>query len=62
MSWFVRQIGYSGLVVNFDEAINLYKITHPQTRNKNYETILKIYNDTLQGHLEGLYITIGGTP
>jgi hypothetical protein len=62
MSWFVRQIGYSGLVVNFDEAINLYKITHPQTRNKNYETILKIYNDTLQGDLEGLYITIGGTP
>jgi ATP-dependent helicase Lhr and Lhr-like helicase len=47
--------------VNLDEAINLYKITHPQTRDKNYETILKIYNDTLQGNIEGLYITFGGT-
>ncbi len=62
LSQFVKQIGYSGLVINFDEAINLYKITHPQTRDKNYETILKIYNDTLQGNVEGLYITIGGTP
>ncbi|MGP7817405.1 ATP-binding protein [Niallia sp. 01092] len=62
MSQFVKQIGYSGLVVNFDEAINLYKITHLQTREKNYETILKIYNDTLQGSVEGLYITFGGTP
>lgn len=61
LSQFIKQVGYSGLVVNFDEAINLYKITHPQTRDKNYETILKIYNDTLQGTVEGLYITISGT-
>jgi len=59
---FVRQIGYSGLVVNFDEAINLYKITHPQARDKNYETILKIFNDTLQGNVVGLYIIFSGTP
>lgn len=58
---FVRQIGYSGLVINLDEAINLYKINHPQTREKNYETILKIFNDILQGNLGGLYITFGGT-
>ncbi|WP_449354836.1 ATP-binding protein [Virgibacillus natechei] len=62
MTKFVKQIGYSGLVINLDEAINLYKITHPQTRDKNYETILKIYNDTLQGNLEGLYVSFGGTP
>ncbi|WP_342431137.1 ATP-binding protein [Neobacillus sp. FSL H8-0543] len=61
LSQFVRQIGYSGLVINFDEAINLYKITHPHTREKNYETILKIFNDTLQGNMEGLYINFGGT-
>ncbi|MFC0470862.1 ATP-binding protein [Halalkalibacter kiskunsagensis] len=61
VSQFVKQIGYSGLIVNFDEAINLFKITHPQAREKNYEIILKIYNDTLQGTLEGLYITFGGT-
>lgn len=59
---FIRQIGYAGLVVNLDEAINLYKITHALTREKNYETILKMYNDTLQGSSEGLYITFGGTP
>jgi hypothetical protein len=62
MARFVKQIGYSGLVINLDEAINLYKITHPQTREKNYESILKIYNDALQGNIEGLYITFGGTP
>lgn len=62
MAKFVRQIGYSGLVVNFDEAINLYKLDHTQARNKNYESILKIFNDTLQGHVEGLYVTFSGTP
>ncbi|SFI99666.1 ATP-binding protein [Thermoflavimicrobium dichotomicum] len=62
MAHFVRQIGYSGLVVNLDEAINLYKIDHKQSREKNFEVILKIFNDTLQGSLGGLYITIGGTP
>ncbi|MDR6123487.1 hypothetical protein QFZ87_003084 [Bacillus sp. SLBN-46] len=61
LSQFVRQIGYSGFVINFDEAINLYKITHPHTRDKNYETILKIYNDTVQGNMEGLYINFSGT-
>lgn len=62
MAKFMRQAGYSGLVINLDEAINLYKISHSQTRDKNYETILKMYNDTLQGNSEGLYITFGGTP
>jgi hypothetical protein len=61
LSQFVKQIGFAGLVINLDEAINLYKITHAQTREKNYETILKMYNDTLQGNTEGLYITFGGT-
>lgn len=61
MSQFVKQVGYEGLVINFDEAINLYKITHPQAREKNYETILTMFNDCLQGNLEGLYITFGGT-
>jgi hypothetical protein len=62
MAKFIRQVGYAGLVINLDEAINLYKISHSQTRDKNYETILKMYNDTLQGNSEGLYITFGGTP
>lgn len=62
MARFVRDIGYSGLVVNFDEAINLYKITHSVSREKNYEAILRMFNDIVQGTLEGLYISFGGTP
>lgn len=58
---FITEVGYSGLVVNFDEAINLYKITHAQTREKNYETILQFYNDALQGKAEHLYMTFAGT-
>lgn len=54
-------LGYSGFVVNFDEAINLYKIIHPQTRDKNYEKILEIYNDCLQGKSHNLLINFGGT-
>jgi len=58
---FVKQIGYSGLVINLDEAVNLYKINHPLSRERNYETILSIYNDCLQGTVEGFYFTFSGT-
>ena len=58
---FFVAIGYSGLVVNLDEAINLYKIIHPQTRDKNYEKILNIYNDCMQGRTNNLMFNFGGT-
>ncbi len=58
---FLVQIGYSGLVINLDEAINLYKIIHPATRDKNYEKILNIYNDCMQGRVSNLMINFGGT-
>lgn len=61
LSQFVRQVGYAGLVVNLDEAINLYKINHRLARERNYETILSMFNDCLQGNIEGLYITFSGT-
>jgi hypothetical protein len=61
-SKFIMYVGYSGLIVNFDEAINLYKITHAQTREKNYEVILSIFNDITQGKAEHLYVTFAGTP
>lgn len=54
-------LGYRGFVVNLDEAINLYKIAQRQTREKNYEKILSIYNDCLQGNADNLLINIGGT-
>ena len=59
---FVRRIGYKGLVVFIDECVNLYKITNKISRENNYEKILSMFNDTLQGKSEGLGIFLGGTP
>ncbi len=54
--------GYQGFVINLDEAINLYKIPMTQTRNSNYEQILRIYNDcTYEGRVKGLLVNFGGT-
>lgn len=54
-------IGYSGFMINLDEAINLYKIQNSATREKNYEKILTIYNDCFQGKIENLFFNIAGT-
>ena len=54
-------LGYSGFVINLDEAVNLYKISTSVTREKNYEKILAIYNDCFQGKISNLYINIAGT-
>lgn len=62
MGRFVRLAGYSGLLVCLDELVNLYKITNPHSRNANYEQILRILNDSLQGITEGLGFILGGTP
>ncbi|MCL2095513.1 MAG: ATP-binding protein [Oscillospiraceae bacterium] len=59
---FVRKIGYKGLIVFIDECVNLYKITNKISRENNYEKILSMFNDTLQGKAEGLGIFMGGTP
>ncbi|MBI3043995.1 MAG: ATP-binding protein [Betaproteobacteria bacterium] len=59
---FVRLAGFSGLMVCFDELVNLYKLAHTQSRNGNYEQILRILNDSLQGNSVGLGILLGGTP
>lgn len=57
-----RKMGYRGLVVFIDECVNLYKIPHRVSRENNYEKILSMFNDTLQGRAEGLDIIFGGTP
>ncbi|MBQ9777859.1 MAG: ATP-binding protein, partial [Clostridia bacterium] len=57
-----RKIGYRGLVVFVDECVNLYKITHRVSRENNYEKILSMFNDALQGKAEGLLLVLGGTP
>ncbi|MGL4431699.1 MAG: ATP-binding protein [Plesiomonas shigelloides] len=62
MSLFVRQAGYNGLLVNLDEMVNLYKLNSSQARTSNYEQILRILNDCLQGSAEHLGFLLGGTP
>ena len=57
-----RKIGYRGLVVFVDECVNLYKIVHRVSRENNYEKILSMFNDALQGKAEGLLLVLGGTP
>lgn len=59
---FVRLAGYSGLLVCLDEMVNLYKLANTQARTSNYEQILRILNDSLQGSAEGLGFVLGGTP
>lgn len=62
MSLFVRQAGYRGLLVFLDEAVNLYKLNSRQARESNYEQILRMLNDCLQGNAGHLGFLIGGTP
>jgi hypothetical protein len=62
LSAFVRLAGYSGLMVVFDEMVNIYKLQHAQSREKNHEQILRIVNDVLQGSAQHLAFVFGGTP
>ncbi len=62
MAKFVRLAGYDGLLVCMDEMVNIYKLANSQARNSNYEQILRILNDCLQGTAAGLGIIMGGTP
>lgn len=59
---FVSDIGYKGLLVLIDEVVHLYKITHSISRQKNYDKILAMFNDTRAGGAEYLGIFMGGTP
>lgn len=54
-------MGYSGFMINLDEAINLYKISTAAMRAKNYEKILMIFNDCFQGKVSNLFINFAGT-
>jgi hypothetical protein len=59
---FVRVAGFGGLLVCLDELVNLYKLQNSQARKQNYEQILRILNDVLQGTTEGIGFILGGTP
>lgn len=62
MARFVRLAGYGGLLICLDELVNLYKLHSRQARESNYEQVLRILNDSLQGSAEGLGLLLGGTP
>lgn len=61
-SRFVRLSGFAGLFVCLDEMVNLYKLSNSKARNSNYEQLLRILNDSLQGSSVGLGFVFGGTP
>lgn len=56
------KLGYSGFMVFIDECVNLYKIPNRISREANYEKLLAIFNDTLQGKAKNLGVIFGGTP
>ena len=59
---FVGKAGYKGLLVVLDELVNLYKLASKQARDANYEQILRILNDVLQGSASHIGFLMGGTP
>ena len=59
---FVHLAGYGGLIVALDELVNLYKLANTRARNSNYEQILRIINDCLQGSVAHLGFILAGTP
>ena len=62
LSRFCVQAGYKGLLINIDEMVNLYKLPSHTARSTNYEQLLRILNDCLQGSAEHLGFLMGGTP
>jgi hypothetical protein len=58
----VRKAGYKGLLICMDEMVNLYKIPNSVSRKSNYEEILSMLNNTLQGTFSNIGFIMGGTP
>ena len=59
---FFRLAGYAGMMIMVDELVNIDKIPNAITRQYNYEKMLTMYNDTLQGKAKYLGIIMGATP
>jgi len=62
VSRLVRLAGYDGTFIVLDEMVNLYKLANSQARNANYEQVLRVVNDVLQGTAERMGFYFGGTP
>lgn len=59
---FAVKAGYNGLLIFLDEGVNLFKISHKQARDSNYEKLLTIFNDTMQGKAQHIGVFLSGTP
>ncbi|MDB9312187.1 ATP-binding protein [Spirulina sp. CS-785/01] len=59
---FAADIGYKGLILFLDEAVHLYKISHRRSRQSNYDRLLAMFNDTMQGKADSLGVVVCGTP
>ena len=57
-----KMLGYQGLLVLIDKSVNLYKIPNRVSRENNYEKLLAMFNDVMQGRTQYLGIYVGGTP
>ena len=62
LACFLNRAGYAGMLVLIDELVNIYKIPHAITRQYNYEKILTMYNDTMQGKAMHFGVILCGTP
>lgn len=62
LSAFIVHAGYKGLLVIVDELVNIFKIPQSAVRQNNYEKILTMYNDVLQGKARNIGFFLGGTP
>ncbi|MGX7013924.1 ATP-binding protein [Vagococcus silagei] len=61
LSELFSSLGYAGFVLNFDESVNLYKLPMRQTRERNYEKILNIYNECKSNQIKHLFVNFGAT-
>jgi hypothetical protein len=59
---FSAEIGYRGFLLFIDECVNLYKISNRQSRENNYEKLLAMFNDVMQGKIGHLGLYLAGTP
>ncbi len=59
---FMVRAGYVGMLIMVDELVNIFKVPNSITRQNNYEKLLTMYNDTLQGKAKHIGFLMGCTP
>ncbi len=60
-SAFLTAAGYRGMLLMIDELVNIYRTSNAVARQYNYEKLLTMYNDMMQGRASHLGIIMCGT-